>query len=413
MPVRNTVAASALAGLATLLGCGNAAYAGSTRNWTGAWIGFGAGYAGSSSNGQLRKSEGCFTSSMASSGQVAGSSCTVGGGQATTRIDLGLSDSVIAAPVIAESNTNISGTRSYTLSDIYANDGGIPATIAANSIVEANASPRGMTVASSSVTAGPGGITADGNAFAESSGPTSTSVNSYIFEQTPSSATVVTNGIAAANAISGVYGAASHSAAKHDGSSAEAVAIGFGGLPQGDLSGTDGGLSPDIHLRYDYQTPVNVIIGAELDLAMYGGEGVDQSSQTSIDPNDLLRVERGFQAQTDALLSARLRLGYAMGNYMAYATGGLAYTDFTATAYTNASYDGQTLTDTSSKSDSAFGAVVGGGISTFVADNATVSLEGLYYKFGKEIQFGESTEKTTVKLDDALSVMMKFSIRVN
>lgn len=414
MSVSKTKLGSVILGLAALLSCADNASAGSTRNWTGAWIGFGAGYASSSASGQLRKSEGCFTSSM-SNGALGGSpNCTVGNGGVTADTGFGITDSDgLIAVAHSHSQASTSGTSSSTISDIYVADPSIPGESYPKSIVEANASPPGLAVASSSVTAGQGGITADGYASAESSGTTHTSVDTDLSDQIAFPASVATNGIAAANAISGLYGAASHSSGEYEAISANSVAIGFGGLPDGDLSGSDGGLSPDIHLRYDYQTAVNVIIGAELDVAMPTGEGVDQSSRTSIDPNALLTVERGYQAQADALMSARLRLGYAVGDYMAYATGGLAYTNFTATTYTTASYDGQNLTESSSKSEDAFGAVVGGGVSKFVTDNATVSLEGLYYTFDEDIQFGESTGNTTVELEDAFSVMMKFSIRVN
>lgn len=415
MSVSNTRLASALLGVATLLSGADVASAGSTRNWTGAWIGFGAGYASGNASGQLRKSEGCFISSMSKGASGVSSNCTVGNGEATAATGFGISNIDAVAAVSNQSQASTSGMRSFTLSDIQAYDNSIPSISYASSIVEANASSPGITVATSSATASHMGVTADGNAIAVSNGTTQTSDESFtdILGPAPYSGAVTTNGIAAANAITGLYGAASHSSGEHETIRAEAVAIGFGGLPQGDLSGSDGGLSPDIHLRYDYQTAVNVIVGAEFDVAMPTGEGVDQSSRISIDPSALLTVERGYQAQADALMSARLRLGYAVGDYMAYATGGLAYTNFTATAYTTASYDGQNLTEASSKSDDAFGAVVGGGVSKFVADNATISLEGLYYAFDKDIEFGQSTGKTTVELEDAFSVMMKFSIRVN
>jgi opacity protein-like surface antigen len=96
-----------------------------------------------------------------------------------------------------------------------------------------------------------------------------------------------------------------------------------------------------------------------------------------------------------------------------YGTGGIAYTNFDATVSTTGTYNGKSVSESSSKSANAFGGVIGGGISAFVSDNAAISIEGLYYRLDETIEFDDAGEDVSVSLDDAFSVMMKFSIRAN
>lgn len=48
-----------------------------------------------------------------------------------------------------------------------------------------------------------------------------------------------------------------------------------------------------------------------------------------------------------------------------------------------------------------------------MSDDAALSLEGPYDRFDETVDFGTAGGDTLVILDDALSVMMKFSIRAN
>ncbi|WP_395661760.1 outer membrane protein [Aestuariivirga sp.] len=236
----------------------------------------------------------------------------------------------------------------------------------------------------------------------------------------PVAATVLAQGFSLTNSSTGVYGGASYASAEVDSAKAEALAIALGGLPQiGEFSATGGGITPEIHLRLDHQTESNWIFGAEVNFSMAeGGEG--SSAELVIDPYDAggagpdtVTIVRGFDTETNALFSARLRLGYAMGDYMVYGTGGLAYADFSATLTTTGTYLGAEASESRTESGEAFGGVIGGGVSTFVADNATVSLEALYYNFDDEIDFDGTNEGMSVTLDDAFSLMAKFSIRTN
>jgi opacity protein-like surface antigen len=98
---------------------------------------------------------------------------------------------------------------------------------------------------------------------------------------------------------------------------------------------------------------------------------------------------------------------------MIYGTGGIGYTRFEATVTITADTPFVDVSNSETRSEGMFGAVVGGGISTFVSDNAAVSLEALYYKFEDSIDFDVSGANASVALDDAFSVMMKFSIRAD
>jgi hypothetical protein len=48
-----------------------------------------------------------------------------------------------------------------------------------------------------------------------------------------------------------------------------------------------------------------------------------------------------------------------------------------------------------------------------VSDDTALSLEGPYDRFDETVDFDTAGGDTSVTLDDALSVMMKFSIRTN
>lgn len=68
------------------------------------------------------------------------------------------------------------------------------------------------------------------------------------------------------------------------------------------------------------------------------------------------------------------------------------------------------MTTSASKSKDAFGAVVGGGLSTFISDRTVLSVEGLYYFFDEKIDFNEGGH---AELGHAYSVMATLSFRVS
>lgn len=217
--------------------------------------------------------------------------------------------------------------------------------------------------------------------------------------------------VALADPSRGILGTASRASAEGPNGSAEALAIGLSGLTDS-ISESDGGMAANINLRFDHQTEANWLLGAEVDFTATSGSDGRISSETTIEAIDsAVEVDRGFDVDTNMLASARLRLGYAMGDFLIYGTGGAAYTEFDATYTETGSYDGLSASrSTRSKSADAFGGVIGGGLSAFVSDNAVITVEGLYYHFDEEIDFGDDA---SVTFDKTFSVMTKFSIRTN
>lgn len=136
-------------------------------------------------------------------------------------------------------------------------------------------------------------------------------------------------------------------------------------------------------------------------------------SETAVDAGGVSVVGRSIEMDGSALASARLRLGYAMGDYMIYGTGGAAYTHFDATYRQEVALGGTSQSRSQSTSVDAVGGVIGGGVAVFVSDNAAVSLEGSYYMFDKTVDLGNGDNDASINLDDSFSVMMKFSIRAN
>lgn len=409
---------SALIGAVAVAGQAPAADVGGTasRQWGGFWLGFGAGYAGSSSSSESKSSEVCLTSAR---GAITSASCGAaeGGG-------LGLETGVFVIP----GNGNDAEARNQGIADltqIGTGNESLAVVADSNSVTElaegeaiAVAEPPGSAETTTSAEVGGGFQGSQAIAIANGNNPS-------IDTKTPKSSTGTVDALASAsgftvaNSASGLYGGASYSSASSGNISSEALAIAIGGLSPADLSDNEGGLSPNIHVYFDHQTESNWVIGAGVDLNFTGASGASTSSLTTLatsfgaGADQHVGVERGYALDTNLIASARLRLGYAMGNVMLYGTGGVAYADFDATVTTAGSYMGKSASVSDTVSGNAFGAVIGGGVSTFVAENAVVSLEGLYYKFDGDVDFNDVHEDATVTLEDAFSVMMKFSIRTN
>ena len=99
-----------------------------------------------------------------------------------------------------------------------------------------------------------------------------------------------------------------------------------------------------VQLGYNWQTSHNLVLGLEGDFSF---------------PFD------SDEFGADFLASVRGRIGYAAGNALIYATGGVAFLD------TNFHTDDETVT----------GFVVGGGLDYKIRQNVSVGVEALYYNF--------------------------------
>jgi outer membrane immunogenic protein len=115
-----------------------------------------------------------------------------------------------------------------------------------------------------------------------------------------------------------------------------------------------------------------------------------------------LEADVSFADQTDYLASVRARLGFAMDNFLIYATIGGAFVGFDKDGH-----DGPLFED---DDDSKVGLVVGGGVEYKLDSNLSVGVEGLYYAFGDTSNILEWEKwckeyKLTHKDDDDLFVV--------
>jgi outer membrane immunogenic protein len=107
----------------------------------------------------------------------------------------------------------------------------------------------------------------------------------------------------------------------------------------------DEGFVGGVHVGYNWQRANNVVLGLEASLSSIDSE------TDGVDVNDYLATVRG-------------RLGYAMGNTLVYATGGVAWLGYDE--------DFEDL-------DAGFGWVAGAGIEHKLTNRISLGLEALYY----------------------------------
>ncbi len=118
-----------------------------------------------------------------------------------------------------------------------------------------------------------------------------------------------------------------------------------------------------IHAGYNLQMG-NFVGGLEVDGTW--GNGGDSVKQGSLDIN----------AGSDWMSSARLRLGYASGNWLVYATGGVALGDIDV-ALKDTGIDDQ-------MSQTMVGYAIGGGVELKLTDSWVARVEALHYGFSEE-----------------------------
>jgi outer membrane immunogenic protein len=93
-----------------------------------------------------------------------------------------------------------------------------------------------------------------------------------------------------------------------------------------------------------------------------------------------VEADVSFADNIDYLASLRGRLGYASGNFLIYATAGVALAQF-ADDSVNFSIGNKSFALDSGSDDAEVGFVVGGGVEYKVRPNWSIGLEGLYYIF--------------------------------
>lgn len=373
----------------------------STRNWGGTWFGFGIGHSNHAYKGDYG-STACFTSGTFSGEANYESNCQAEFDPSTGEAGVGVSANASSNGVQADTAA-ASGVQSPN----NAASVGAAATLEGNPVnVSVSVDPG---VPSAEETASGNYAAGDANSNSENNGL----VLGVGIGDSDTPGSFQTQALAFTDPSTGVAGALVSSQVSSASGTASAYGFGLAGLPT-DLSSNDGGFAGSVHVRRDYHGESNWVIGSELEL-MWTPDNDTQLSNYLDGSADAFNLSfgRNIQATTSMLASARLRVGYAMGDYLLYGTGGIAYADFEATSRTGFEYNDQQSTSTAeafdTKSGHAWGGVVGGGVSAFMNDDTVVSLEGLYYNFDKDIRF----EDGSVKLDDAFSVMVKVSIRPN
>lgn len=181
------------------------------------------------------------------------------------------------------------------------------------------------------------------------------------------------------------------------------------------------------HIGYNYHRSDDIVIGFEADITRLANDGDSTSSSDDAPSNpvryEVLSYSRSVSIQSKYLASARLKLGKAMGDYLPYITAGLAYSEFKGDVATDAQFRIRNVSHPDipstqgSFSDSAFGAVVGAGLSWRASDNIILSGEALYYHFDKSVDISDLTINEAVQesvgLDDVMEVRVKLSIGLN
>ena len=129
-------------------------------------------------------------------------------------------------------------------------------------------------------------------------------------------------------------------------------------------------------IGYNWQIS-SFVVGAESDFQYFGLRG---TANTTVTPAGNVQVVSTTTTKSDWLFTARPRLGFTGGQWLVYATGGLAVADIKYTQ-TNA-YIGLTPSEVGTISTTKAGWTVGGGVEAMVAPNWSVKAEYLYVDFG-------------------------------
>ena len=153
-------------------------------------------------------------------------------------------------------------------------------------------------------------------------------------------------------------------------------------------------------LGYLHQFQNDVVLGLEIDAsAVFADDAITGTVAVggingAIDP---FRAE----AELDYLASARLRLGFAMDEFLPYLTGGVAIAGWQV--------NGDVAGVSFSEDSTAFGGVVGGGVELMLDPNWVAGVEGLYYFFDDSEDFGTGTD--LVEFDDVIAVRARLSYK--
>jgi high affinity Mn2+ porin len=162
-----------------------------------------------------------------------------------------------------------------------------------------------------------------------------------------------------------------------------------------------GGLIGGVQAGYNLRLPSGLLLGAEADISF--PSYIESNSFVS----KLATANSDVTHQWDFIGSARGRIGYATGPWLAYATGGLA---FAGERYLNDLPSG----DQEKRLDTRFGWVAGAGLEYAFAPHWSARLEYLYYRFDKtSLQFPSATQYAATMDFQSIRVALNRKLYLN
>ncbi len=143
------------------------------------------------------------------------------------------------------------------------------------------------------------------------------------------------------------------------------------------------GMSGGIQAGLDHQLPNDLVVGLSMDLGMSDTSG----RRTSVANIGGFPFVTNARVETDAYGALRGRLGYALGDFLPYATLGIAWAQHKV-SYTQ-TFLGATVTNLQQKK-SHLGWLAGAGVEYAFAESLSLKVEYIYADYGSEVYSGTS-----------------------
>ncbi len=157
----------------------------------------------------------------------------------------------------------------------------------------------------------------------------------------------------------------------------------FFGLPGTWIAHTDSGsFVGGVHVGYNHQFSGGFVLGAETDLDFgrkfkgnfFFGENFGRSAEEAMNPDTFGEVKLGLSG------SARVRVGMAVGRWLPFVTGGVAFAKYTATITRPL----EPLDYPRSGDGNLIGWTLGGGLNYALTDHVILGAEYRFTNFGSD-----------------------------